>query len=255
MKKRVGKSLCLFSGKGGVGKTITTINLAGIFKILNKKVLIMDMDLTSGEIALGLNRECKKTIYNFCEDYQNNRYENFEDYVTKYDEYIDILASPKDPRQASNINSKFLEIALDKAKYYYDIVLIDMNHILNESNLVLLDQADSILFVINNDPFDIKNMKSLIAIFKDLNKNNYRILLNEAIQPLKKYFTLTDIENLLKANINYYLTDEFYLKNIDDYIMNGEIVTLHPKAPSAFSKDFTVLMKLATDFIGKEDEK
>ena len=72
---------------------------------------------------------------------------------------------------------------------------------------------------------------------------------------LDQAFTLTDIENLLKANINYYLTDEFYLKNIDDYIMNGEIVTLHPKAPSAFSKDFTVLMKLATDFIGKEDEK
>ena len=164
MKKQIGKSLGIFSGKGGVGKTITALNLAGIFEIMAKKVLIMDMDLSNGEIALSLNRPFSKTIYNFAEDYVNNRYENFKDYVTQYDDYIDFLACPKDPRQANKIASKYLEIALDKAVYYYDIVLVDMSHILNETNLVLLDKVDSILFVMNNDPMDLKNMKSLISI-------------------------------------------------------------------------------------------
>ena len=45
MIRKKGKSLCLFSAKGGVGKTVTTCNLAGIFEQLKKKVLIMDMDL------------------------------------------------------------------------------------------------------------------------------------------------------------------------------------------------------------------
>ena len=81
------------------------------------------------------------------DDYQNNRYTEFEHYVTKYDEYIDILPCPKDPRQANKISSKYLEIILDKALYHYDIVLIDTNHILNEHNLVLLDNATKILFL------------------------------------------------------------------------------------------------------------
>ena len=249
MEKKIGKSLCMFSSKGGVGKTITTLNLAGVFEVMGKRILIVDLDLSSGEIALALNKPYEKTIYNFAMDYMNNRYRSFLDYVTKYDDHIDFLASPKDPRQANKIASKYLEIMLDKAVYYYDIVLIDTNHILNETNLVLLDKADSILFVMNNDPFDVKNMKSLVTIFKDLDKTNFKIMLNDSRDPMKKYFSLYDLTSILKTEINYLISSEFYVKNIDQYIMNGKIVTLHPKASSVFSKDFAVLMKLATDFV------
>ena len=168
MKKKTGKSVSLFSGKGGVGKTITTLNLAGIYETLGKKVLIMDLDLSGGNISLCLNTPTNKTIYNFVDDYNNNRFHNFLDYVTKYDDHIDILACPKDPRQASKIDSKYIEIAIDKAEYLYDIVLIDTNHILNELNLVILDAVTEILFVMNNDPMDLKNIKSLLSIFRDL---------------------------------------------------------------------------------------
>ena len=254
MEKKIGKSLCIFSSKGGVGKTITTLNLAGVFEVMGKRVLIVDLDLSGGQIALSLNKPYEKTIYNFAMDYMNNRYHSFLDYVTKYDDYIDFLACPKDPRQANKIASKYIEIMLDKAVYYYDVVLIDTHHVLNETNLVLLDKTDSILFVMNNDPFDVKNMKSLMAIFKDLNKTNYKILLNDSRDPIKNYFSLYDLTSILKSEINYFISSEFYVKNIDQYIMNGQIITLHPKASSVFNKDFAVLMKLATDFVKEGEE-
>ena len=254
MEKKIGKSLCIFSSKGGVGKTITTLNLAGVFEVMGKHTLIVDLDLSGGQIALSLNKPYEKTIYNFAMDYMNNRYHSFLDYVTKYDDYIDFLSCPKDPRQANKISSKYIEIMLDKVVYYYDVVLIDTHHVLNETNLVLLDKTDSILFVMNNDPFDVKNMKSLMAIFKDLNKTNYKILLNDSRDPMKKYFSLYDLTSILKSQIDYFISSEFYVKNLDQYIMNGQIITLHPKASSVFSKDFAVLMKLATDFV-KEGEK
>ena len=52
MSRNKGKALCLFSAKGGVGKTINAINLAGIFEQLEKKVLIIDFDLTGGDVAV-----------------------------------------------------------------------------------------------------------------------------------------------------------------------------------------------------------
>lgn len=252
MKKKTGKSICLFSGKGGVGKTITTLNLAGIYEAIGKKVLIMDLDLAGGNIALAINKAFDKTIYNFVDDFNNNRFRDFNNYVIHYDNFIDVLPSPKDPRQASKIDSKYIEIAIDKAAYHYDIVLIDTNHNLNEVNLVILDSVTSILFVMNNDPMDLKNMKSLLSIFRDLNKTNYKILLNNSRDPFKKYFTLFDMKNILKAPIDYELSSEFYLKNIDTYVMNGEIITLQPKAANIFNKDYTVLMKIGVDLLGKE---
>lgn len=253
MIRKKGKSLCLFSSKGGVGKTITTINLAGIFEQIEKKVLIMDLDLSSGGVACALNKPFEKTIYNFMDDYNNNRYHEFTDYITHYDEWIDILPSPKDPRQASKIDSKYIEIAIDKATYNYDIVLIDTNHILNEQNLVILDMVDTILFLMQNDPLDVKNMKSLLNIFNDLEKRNYKILLNNSRDPFKKYFSLFELRNLLKSNIDYTLSSEFYLKNIDEFIMNGQIVTLEPKMANVFAKDYSVLMEIAAD-ITRESE-
>lgn len=253
MIRNKGKSLCLFSSKGGVGKTITTLNLAGVFEQIEKKVLILDLDLSSGGIACALNKPFEKTIYNFMDDYNNNRYSQFTDYITHYDEWIDILPSPKDPRQASKINSKYIEIAMDKAIYNYDIVLIDTNHILNEQNLVILDMVDTILFLMQNDPLDVKNMKSLLSIFRDLEKNNYKILLNNSRDPFKKYFSLYELRSLLKANIDYTLSSEFYLKNMDEFIMNGQIITLEPKMASVFAKDYSVLMGIAAD-ITKESE-
>ena len=249
MARIKGKSLCLFSAKGGVGKTFNTINLAGIFSQLEKRVLIIDFDMTSGNIAVALNKEYEKTIYNFIDDYNNNRYKDFKNYVTSYNEHIDFLAAPKDPRQASKIDSNYVEIIMDKAVHNYDVVLIDTNHDLNEFNVSILDKVDLKLFLVTNDPLDLKNMKSLLSIFKDIERNNYKVLLNNSRDPFKNYFTLYDMKNILKVNIDYTLSNSFFIKNIDSYIMDGKIITLEPKMPKVFNKDYAVFMMIATDLL------
>lgn len=254
MKRKKGKTLCIFSAKGGVGKTITAINLAGIFKSLEKKVLIIDMDFSGGGVALALNKPFEKNIYNFVDDYTNNRYHDFHDYITNVLENIDILPSPKDPRQGMKIDSKYVEIIIDKAKYLYDVVIIDTNHFINEFNILTLDQVDKILFMVTNDPLDIKNMKSLLSIFRDINLNNYKVLLNNSRDPYKKYFTMYDIKNILKTNIDYTLSSSFFIKNIDTYIMDGKIITLEPKMPNVFNKEYTTFMAIAQDLLKEEGE-
>ena len=249
-----GTSICVFSAKGGVGKTITTLNLAGIFEVLNKRVLIIDFDLSGGGISVALNIPNGKSIYHLAYDYNNNQYREFSDYVTKYDDKIDVLASPKDPRQAGKIDPKYVEIILDKAVFNYDVVLIDTTHDLTDANILTLDLVDHILFMVTNDPLDLKNMRSLISIFKDINLNNYKVILNESIFPFKNYFGIYDIKNIIKANIDYVLSKDFYIKNMDTIVMNGKIITLDKKASSFFAKDYTTLMGICTD-IFKEGEK
>lgn len=247
-----GNILCLFGVKGGIGKSILAMNLAGIVSNLKKRILLVDADLYGGSIALALNKPVNKTIYNFVDDYNNNRYKDLNDYITKYNEYIDFIASPKDPRKSNKIDSNYIEILLDKAKFNYDLIIVDTNHILDEINLSILDKSDNILFLVSNDTFDIKNMRTLISIFKDLEIDKYKVLLNNSIRENREYFDLYDIKDIIKTNIDYELSNKFYIKDIDRYIIDGNIVTLNKKYIN--TKDYKVLESIINSVIGDEDE-
>ena len=70
--------------KGGVGKTTTTLNIAGILANKKLKTLVIDMDLYSGGIALSLNIDTDKDLFHIADDMNNNRFDYIENYVTKY---------------------------------------------------------------------------------------------------------------------------------------------------------------------------
>ena len=255
MGKSKGKSLCIFSAKGGVGKSTTALNIAGVFSALDKKVLIIDFDTTGGAIATYLNKVPEMTIYNFVDDYANNRYQSIKNYVTKYNEHIDFLAACKDPRQGSKIASNYIEIVLEKAVYEYDYVLVDTNHLLSEFNITILDKCDQTLLVMTNDLLDLKNMRNIIRIFKDADKTNYKVLLNGCINPNKKYYSLYDMKSIIKTNIDYVIESSFYLKSMDNYVADGRILTLENKMAKVYPRVYKAYLALCNDLMEGRSEK
>lgn len=222
-----GKSLCIYGAKGGIGKTIITLNLAGVLSNMQKKVLIVDLDLGNGAIALALNRSVNKTLFNFCDDYMNNRYQNIEDYITKYNENIDFISAPKDPRQSNKINKEHVGILLEKCIFLYDVIIFDTTHYLSEVNVYMFDKVDNVLLVTTNDPFDLKNLRSIISIFKDNDFTKYKVLLNDSIILNKSYFSLYDIKNIIRNNIDYIISSKFHRNDMDNIILDGEIYTIN----------------------------
>lgn len=252
MKNDKGKIITVTSTKGGVGKTIITLNLAGIYSKLGYKVLVIDFDLYGGSIATYLNSNNEKTIFNLVEDLTYNRYESLDDYTFKYNDNISIISSVKDPRSASKISSKYIPLVLNNAIYKYDIILIDTSHILNEINIVTLDNSDTILYVLSNDVFDLKNTKSFMSIIKDVGySDNCYVVLNQSIDPNKNYFSLYDIRNIIKKNIDFTISKSMYIKNIDKYIMDGEILILNNRLLFKDKNDLKKLELLAKTLIGE----
>ena len=254
-----GKIITISSVKGGVGKTTMTLNLAGIYCELNKRVLIIDLDLYSGGIATSLNVKNKKDIYTMIDSIANNRFTELKKYVTTYNKNIDVLACPKDPRMGAKVSGRYIPVIFDLAKKEYDVVLVDTYHILDEINLTALDYSYMTLFIITNDIVDLKNMKSLISIFKDTDKKNYLILLNNSRDIGKDYLSLYDIRTIIKNNIDYTLSKNYYIKNIDKYTISREILTLNNSINLFHSKDINNMKKMALDLIddshGKEAKK
>ncbi len=225
MALKKAKMIMVTSVKGGTGKSTMVLNLAGILSSMQLKTIVVDLDLYSGVIAPSLNLTEGSDIYTLCEDMINNRFDQFSNYVRKYNDYIDVLAAPLDPRSVSKVKAKYINIILTRLRMQYDVVLIDTNHIIDQINLVTLDASDVILYVVTNDLMDLRNMKTMASIYKDMSKHNYKIILNEA-RLNNTCYTTYDVKNIIGENIDYILPKNFYRKNIEDFVYDGKIMTL-----------------------------
>lgn len=255
MKGIKGKVIAIASGKGGVGKTIFATNLAGVYHHLKKKVLLIDMDLSSGGINVFLNINNSKTIYNLADDILNNRFKETNDYVYHYSEYVDILSSCKDPRQASKIDVKLLEQIIMLYKNNYDVVILDTTHVPTSYTLTSLDLADIILFMITDNLLDLKNSSNMINILNEIKGDALKVVLNNSCFALKNYFSKFDVKNTIKHNIDYILPVSMYIPNINKSLIEGKILVLNENLSFKNNQDRELLIKIAKNMVGEEREK
>jgi len=240
------KVITVTSVKGGTGKTTTVLNLAGILTEMGKRTIVVDLDLYSGVIAASLNLNDGSDIYTLCEDFVNNRFDHFDNYVRKYNEYIHVLAAPFDPRSTSKMKAKYVNTILSRLKLQYDVILIDSSHVMETNNLIALDFSDEILYVITNDLMDLKNMKTMIAIYKDMDKENYKIILNEARLNNTNYSS-SEVSNILGKNVDYVIPKSFYNHKIENFVYEGKIITLDKNISK--SKGTDVFRKILKDIL------
>lgn len=248
-ENKKGKIITVTSAKGGVGKTIFLLNLAGIFSRMKQKVLIVDCDLVGGAVALDLNLNPIKNIFHISDDIFNNRYQNYTDYLTSYQDNIDIVASCKDPKQALKIDMNYIMMFLKQVKNEYNIILVDTTHGFTKENINILDKSDIILYMMTNDIMDIKNTKSYMEVMNDIEMDHIKIILNNSRDINLNYFSKYDIRSMIGRNIDYSLDRSLYIKNITSFLIEGEIFTLNKSLTFKDKNDLKKLENMARDFI------
>jgi pilus assembly protein CpaE len=201
--------MAFFSSKGGVGKSILALNSAVILsRETNKKVLLLDMDLQFGDIALLVNQYNHKTIMDAIDDGQIASYEGMKNYLYKYNENLDIFFAPGRPEAAEYINKDIIEKMMNIIKPHYDFIIIDTGVNFNDSTLYILDAAQTILYVSTMEIVALKNTKLGFRVMDSLgyDKEKVKLVINRGT---KGYgISKGDVENLFKNNIHTVIPDE-----------------------------------------------
>ena len=218
------KAALVFSAKGGVGKSIFTVALLSSLSKLKKRILIVDADLYNGGITTLLNLKPKKTIYDFSKEDPTSKFLNINNYVTKYNDYISVVCAPKNILEADDVNVTSLKDLISHSYLLYDCILVDTNHIYNKFNTSLIKSVDEVLYLITNDPLDLENSKNILDELKK-SKKKVSIILNNSIKINKDYFSKYDIKSIIRNNIDYTLSNKFYLDNIDSLIAKEKLLT------------------------------
>lgn len=194
------------SGKGGVGKTAVTANLAYALASMGKRVLILDADLGLANIDVVFGISPTFNLNHFF-----NGEQDLQGIMIDGPMGIKILPAGSGIQNFTNLDShqkmRLLD-GLDAMQNHFDFVLIDTEAGISENVTYFNTAAQEILVVTTPEPTAITDAYALMKLLStQYHEKNFNLLVNQ-IQTeddaLEVYKKLTMVSNrYLDISINY----------------------------------------------------
>ena len=214
----MGKIIAIANQKGGVGKTITSINLASGLAYLNKRVLLVDFD-PQGNATQGVGYSVKGdelTIYDAILDDTDIK----ECIKTLRNPPLDLLPASITLAGAdlemANIEKdreKLLKRNLDGLKDDYDFIIIDCPPSLGLLNTNALTAADSVIIPVQCEYYALEGVTQLLQTIRLVQK-----LFNPDLRIEGVLLTMFDARTNLSVEVQQEVHRHFKEKAYRTYI-------------------------------------
>ncbi len=170
------KLISITSGKGGVGKTTLTCNLAVALAEQNQKVLIIDGDLGMANVDIFFGVRPKHTIEDLMSGVSIN------ECITPALKHIDVLAGGSGLYSLTQMNAfqrREMMNQVSELKFKYDYALIDTAPGLHDYVLHLNSVADQCIIMLTQDPSSFADAYALIKVLHQKYKTqNFKVVCN-----------------------------------------------------------------------------
>lgn len=175
--KSSAKVLTITSGKGGVGKTNVTVNLAIALSEMGYRVVVIDADLGLANIDVVLGTMPK---YNLADVIKNEK--NILEILSTGPKNVKFISGGSGLEELTRLTSNELEVfvkniaLLDKIA---DVILIDTGAGISESVIRFVMAANDVILVTTPEPTAITDAYALIkAIGTRDNKKDIKLIIN-----------------------------------------------------------------------------
>lgn len=176
-RERAPVMLCLSSGKGGVGKTSLTVNLAVALAELNQKVLIVDGDLGLANVDILLGLQVQSTIRDILGSDSDPMAA-----VVYVEPNLGVLPASSGVPEMVNLGTEeqaLLKEVLSSIARHFDYVIMDTAAGIGQSVLWFNSFVEHNIVVLAPDPTSLTDAYALIKVLsRDYKRQHFHLILN-----------------------------------------------------------------------------
>ncbi len=181
----VARLIAVHSLRGGIGCSTMAVNLAyGLNRLWRSPVLLLDMVMSAGQVAVMLNESIKRT-WSDLTAFDDGSYDMdaLESIMNHHVSGLHFIAAPKDPIDAEEVSSELLKKAVSLLKPRYEYMVADLPHDFSDVSLDLLDIADTILLMLAPDLVSVRAASVTLSTYTELGfePEKIKLVLNKTI--------------------------------------------------------------------------
>ncbi|NRD79419.1 MinD/ParA family protein [Bacillus sp. BRMEA1] len=198
--------ITITSGKGGVGKSNFTLNFALGLKSAGKKVVVLDLDLTTANINILMGVTPKYNLTHVL-----NERKNIWDVLETGTGGIEYIAGGIDIQDLLEIDQyalKFFWSQIQELQSYADFILLDTGAGISKELVDFILASDETILVTTPEPTAIADSYSVLKTVIHYNKMppNFRLVINRAQSYKEAIETSRSLKNacskFLKIHLN-----------------------------------------------------
>lgn len=220
------KVYAIISGKGGVGKTTTSVNLGHALNFLGEEVVIVDGNLTTPNIGIHLGAPIVPITLNHVLDGQAK----LEDAIYEHESGTKIIPASLSLNEAEGINYKKLEEVARNLKKITNHVLIDSAAGLGEEARAAINSCDEIIIVTNPEMSAVTDALKTIKLAEEINKPVKGVIITR-YKGDRWDMSISNIQDMLEVPLLGIIPEDDSIK--ESQVMKNSVIYTRPRSSAA----------------------
>lgn len=231
------------SGKGGVGKTTTSINLAAALNSFGKEVVLVDANLSTPNVGLHLGAPIVPISLNHVLIGKAK----INEAIYEHESGTKIIPSSLSINELKRLNHSKLKEVGKRLRKMADIIIYDCAAGLGDEAVAALESADELILVTNPEIPAVTDALKTIKLAEQMKKKVLGVIVTK-VKKGKSEMPISNIQEMLELPILGVIPED---KKFQAALMSKEAL-LHAFPKSKAAQEYK---KIAAKIIGKNDFK
>ena len=190
------KLITITSGKGGVGKTTTAINLGTALNSFGKEVIIVDANLTTPNVGLHLGAPIVPVNFN----HVLSGKAKVSEAIYEHESGTKIVPSSLSVKELQKLNYKKMKSAASRLRKMADYVIVDSAAGLGDEAISAMEVADELIVVTNPEIPAVTDALKTVKLAEELGKDVKGIIVTR-VQGGKNEMKISNVKEMLDLPI------------------------------------------------------
>jgi septum site-determining protein MinD len=238
---KMSKLIVVTSGKGGVGKTTTAINLGAALNSFGQDVVIVDGNLTTPNVGLHMGAPIVPVSLN----HVLSGKAKVDDAIYEHESGTKIMPSSLSVKELRKINHGKMKDVGKKLRRISDYIILDSAAGLGDEAVAAIETADELILVTNPEIPAVTDALKTCKLIEQMGKS-VRGLIVTRVRGGRAEMSLESIKDMLELPILGVVPED---RNVPlSVVQKDALVHTHPKSRAA-----RAYKRIAAKLIGKSD--